>query len=193
MTKRKLKKKSKKILTVCLVISILILLVLQFNNFQESKLLRIMYPVKYEEIVLRYSDEFGVDPYLVYAVMKQESNFKEKAVSSAKARGLMQITEDTFDWLKIKLGDKETTYDDLYKPEYNIKYGTYFLSILSEEFKMTSTQLAAYNAGMNITKKWLTTNEYSSNGKTLHTIPYKETEKYVKIVMNNYSTYKKIY
>lgn len=193
MVNRKLKKKPKKILIIGLVLAILTLMIVQFNGLQESKLLRVLYPIKYQEIVERHCDEFNVDPYLVYAIMKQESNFKEKAVSSAKARGLMQITEDTYDWLRTKLGDKETTYDDLYTPEYNIKYGTYFLSILNKEFKSTATQLAAYNAGMNITKTWLSKKEYSNNGKTLHAIPYKETENYVKIVMDNYNTYKKIY
>ena len=105
----------------------------------------------------------------------------------------MQITQNTFWWLSSKMGDLETSYDDINDPELNIKYGTFFVSILQEEFSDIGTICAAYNAGMNITNKWLQDSNYSSDGITLYKIPYEETSNYVDIVKDNYNNYKEIY
>lgn len=185
-----MKKKPRAILLVCFAI-MLIALSIQVESKYSN--LRSEYPKPYHQLVLKVSKEFNVDENLIYAIMRQESKFKTDAVSSANARGLLQITEPTFDWLKMKLNDTTTEYEDLFEPEYNLRYGAYFLSLLRAEFKETSTQLAAYNAGMNITKSWLSDGEYSNNGKTLDVIPYPETRNYVKIVLENYRIYEEIY
>ena len=84
--------------------------------------MRTAYPLGYREIVEEEARTQGVDPALVYAVMKAESNFDPDATSHAGARGLMQITPDTFDWLQTKLREGVSyTADDLYTPRANIR------------------------------------------------------------------------
>lgn len=151
------------------------------------------FEIKYKNSIDKYCKDYNVDKYLVYAMIKQESNFNNEAVSSAKARGLMQITEDTFNWLKPMLEDNSTTFDDLFDPDTNIRYGVFFLSILQKNFSEQNTVVAAYNAGMNITKEWLQDSNYSNDGSILHTIPYKETANYVIVVDSNYKRYLNIY
>jgi len=151
------------------------------------------FQIEYKDSINKYCEEFDVDKYLVYAMIKQESNFNNQAISSAKARGLMQLTEDTFNWLKPQLGESSTTYDDLFDADTNIRYGVFFISILQKNFSEQNTVVAAYNAGMNITTEWLQDSNYSSDGATLNNIPYKETANYVDIVDYNYKKYLEIY
>lgn len=151
------------------------------------------YPEKYQKIVEKYSKEYNVDKYLVYAVIKQESNFKSDAVSSAGARGLMQITQDTFNWLSVKMKVDKYTYDDLFEPEVNIMYGVFFLSYLQERFSDIKTIASAYNAGINVTRRWLKDERYSDDGTSLKNIPYGETANYVDIVKQNHDRYKELY
>jgi len=151
------------------------------------------FQIEYEDSINKYCKEFDVNKYLVCAMIKQESNFNNQATSSAKARGLMQLTEDTFNWLKPQLGESSTTFDDLFDADTNIRYGVFFISILQKNFSEKKTVVAAYNAGMNITTEWLQDSNYSSDGATLYNIPYKETANYVDIVDYNYKKYLEIY
>lgn len=160
-----------------------------YRFFQEM-----LYPVRYEEIVGKEANEYDLDPALVYAVIRAESSFRKEVVSNKGAYGLMQITEPTFEWLQTKMQDGETyTVEDLYRPEVNIRYGCKLLSILLGQYSSTETALCAYNAGMGRVGEWLADEAYSSDGVTLHTIPYPETENYVAAVMENYSVYQDLY
>ena len=67
------------------------------------------YPTDYEEYVIRYSTKYKCDPVLVFSVIKVESGFNKDAVSSVGARGLMQLMEDAYDWIKYRLGDQPKT------------------------------------------------------------------------------------
>ena len=91
---------------------------------------RYTHPLRYESYVEKYSRENGLDKYLVYAVIKTESGFDPGAVSNVGARGLMQIMEDTFDWVKFRLGDEDARYLDMYDPETNIRYGCWLVGYL---------------------------------------------------------------
>lgn len=134
-------------------------------------------PVEYSQYIEKYANEYGVPEHIVYATIKIESNFKSDAVSSAGAVGLMQITPDTFEWLKMRLKE---SYEPgmLYDPETNIKYGTYFLSYLYSEFGLWETVWAAYNAGVARVRDWLENEEYADENGVLKNIPYKETREY---------------
>lgn len=172
------------------ILSIVIITAEIQHNFIKKET---QYPIKYQKIVEKYSKEYGVNKYLIYAVMKQESNFKSSAVSHAGARGLMQITQDTFNWLSVKMNISKYTYDDLFEPEVNIMYGVFFLSYLQERFGDIKTVAAAYNAGINVTRRWLKDDNYSEDGISLKHIPYKETKNYAEIVMQNYNKYLELY
>ncbi len=154
---------------------------------------RVAYPTKYNEYVKIYASRNNLSDELVYAVIRTESSFKPQAVSHDEARGLMQITEVAFDWAKQRMRDETTVYDDLFDPETNIKYGTYILALLTEEFKDTSTVLCAYHAGWGSVKKWLADSNCSSDGITVKVIPYQDTEWYVSRVNQTIKIYKQLY
>lgn len=135
-------------------------------------------PTPYKDLANRYAREYQISPALVLAVMQTESDFDKNAISSADARGLMQITPETFEWLQTKTGEK-LELDALFEPEVSVRYGTLFLSILSERFENLEAIVAAYNAGINAVTGWLADSRYSDDGKTLKAIPYEETEYYV--------------
>ena len=151
------------------------------------------YPVHYRDTILKYAAEYEVDPLFILAVMKTESDFNPNAVSEADARGLMQIAETTFDWIKDKLNDETSVFSDMYTPEINIRYGTFFLHYLYQEFESLELAAAAYHAGRGAVNDWLTDSTLSSDGETLHKIPSSVTAHYVNKVMNAYDKYCSIY
>lgn len=152
------------------------------------------HPLKYSEYIEKYSDEYGLDKYLIYAYVKTESSFDEKAVSDTGARGLMQIMEETFDWIKYRLGDSDdVTYDDMFKPQMNIRYGTYLVHYLNEYFGSSDTAAAAYFSGIGTVSDWVSDSRYSSDGVNLITIPSKGAAHYVNKINNAYDTYKELY
>ena len=159
-----------------------------------AKLLyRNFYPQEYSELVEKYSAENGLDEALVYAVICCESSFDPDAESSVGARGLMQITEDAFDWAMFKKKEtRELSFDMLYDPELNIEYGTYLLGLFREEFTHDENLLCAYHAGRSQTKKWLADENISSDGIVKH-IPFEDTAAYVAKVIKTRDIYKNIY
>lgn len=147
---------------------------------------------EYETLVLRYAETYDVPPAVIFSVIQTESGFDKDAVSSAGAKGLMQITPETFDWLQTKTGES-LPEDALFEPEVSIRYGTLFLSILFQRFEEPDTVFAAYNAGMNAVALWLENPEYSDDGKTLKDIPYEETSYYVVKINRSLKKYKELY
>ena len=152
---------------------------------------RRMHPTQYADQVSVSADEFGVPRSVIFAVIKTESSFRPDVVSTAGAVGLMQITPDTFDWLQFKSGEKYNAAE-LYKPEVNIRYGTMLLAALYDEFGRWDTAYAAYNAGLNRVRMWLSNPEYS-DGIGLKNIPFGETDRYVKKVEKAVLEYKRLY
>ena len=155
-------------------------------------MLKAFYPLKQTALVERYAAENGLDEALVYAVIKPESDFDPDATSAAKAKGLMQLTLPTFQWLQSKTGE-ELSGDALYDEETNVRYGTYFLHLLQEEFGTTQEILAAYHAGRGQVNRWLKDPDISKDGKTLDEIPIPETAHYVKKVTNAINRYRNLY
>lgn len=159
-----------------------------------KNILKHFYPYKYKQDVLTYSKKYNVDPYLILAIIKAESNFNENATSAKNAHGLMQITSETAQWASEKM--KIDNYNDqmLYEPKFNIDMGCWYVSDLTKEFNGNiDLVLAAYNGGRGNVQKWLNSQNHSSDGKTLEYIPFKETDKYVKKVKVNYNIYKYLY
>ena len=154
--------------------------------------LEFLYPKEYTQLVEFYAEEYGINETLIYSVIRTESGFDPMAVSDADAIGLMQMTEDTFDWLQMKTGESYD-FEDLFTPEISIKYGTYFLSVLQNEYAITETVIAAYHAGMGNVSSWLDNPEYSDDGQNLKNIPISDTAHYVNKVMSAMDYYYKIY
>lgn len=113
------------------------------------------YPLAWWDTVLRWSRTYGVDPYLVLAVIREESGFSPTAVSSSDARGLMQLLPSTARWIaeeKLKIPYRES---DLFTPEYNIRLGTWYLRYLLDQFGGDlAWAVAAYNGGPGNLRRW---------------------------------------
>ena len=172
-------------------ITLVILLVLVVGGYIFVKN---TYPLHYEEEILEYSQEFGLDPYFVAAVIWTESKFQANAESSQGAIGLMQIMPDTGNWIAEKLDMGEQDEDTLVDPDVNIRLGCWYLSYLMDKFDGDLTKvMAGYNAGPNRVEQWLQDPEYSSDGTSLETIPYEETENYVKRIQTSYKIYQFLY
>lgn len=150
-------------------------------------------PFRYSSYITEYSEKYGLDPILVSAVIKTESNFKADAVSSKNAYGLMQITEETAHWAAGKMGLKNFTTEMLTDPETNIRIGCWYMKNLEDEFGSTELVLAAYNAGRGNVQAWLDDPQHSSDGKTLTDIPFPETASYIKKVDIYYKIYQFLY
>lgn len=154
---------------------------------------RYFYPIKYSKYIYEYSAKYNLDPYFVTAVIRTESNFDFNAKSNKNAYGLMQITSSTGDWSAKQMGIKNFTTDNLYDPEYNINMGCWYLGNLKQEFGNLDLVAASYNAGRGNVKQWLSSSQHSKDGKNLHYIPFKETDKYVKKIRVYYNLYKWLY
>lgn len=154
---------------------------------------RYIYPYNHSEIVNKFSYKYNLDPFLVLAVIKTESNFNEEAESTKGAKGLMQIMDSTGEWIASKVGVNNFSPNMLYEPEVNIEFGCWYLNNLLNEFEDLSLALAAYNGGSGNVTKWLNDPEYSSDGENLTYIPFKETKKYVDRVSTRYNIYKFLY
>lgn len=179
--------KFKRILTILIVA-----LIAYFGLMFAMK--KYVYPYKYAEYVNKYSEEYELEPYLVLAVIKTESNFNQEVVSNKDAKGLMQIMDTTGEWVaeELELNDFETSM--LFDPELNIKIGCWYLKNLEDEFDGNlDLILAAYNGGSGNVNKWLSQEEYSLDGENLDYIPFPETKKYVDRVNLNYNIYKYLY
>lgn len=160
----------------------------------ESISKKYLYPINYSDYVETASRETGIDKYLIYAVIKTESGFNADARSDVGARGLMQLMEDAFDWVKFRMGDeRDIDYDDMYDPMYNIEYGSFLIKLLYEEYGDERTALAAYHSGRGSVNEWLGDKRYSADGKTLDEIPSRTAKHYVNKVMTAYEGYTKLY
>lgn len=194
--KRKKKTRANKKPLVLWLVLIVIVIVAGFAAVEPAgkEIYKQMYPRKYREYIETYSREYGVDRNLVYAVTRIESNFDPEAVSEANAKGLMQMTEDSFDWVQYRMGDDSgVTYEDIFDPRVAIQYGTYMLSLLLEETGDEKVAICSYHAGMGNVNSWLSKKEYSKDGKTLDKIPYSDTEWYYNKVAQAKEIYKQLY
>ncbi len=137
---------------------------------------KILYPLAYEDLITKYAIKNNLDPYLVMGVIRTESDFVPEA-HSGFAGGLMQLTEETANWMAEHMGVTVHNYMD---PESNIMLGCHYLRFLIDNYSgVVDTALAAYNGGMGNVSEWLLDSRYSDDGKTLKYIPFTETRNYV--------------
>jgi soluble lytic murein transglycosylase len=155
------------------------------GGYQTSR--RVKYPVAYADYIVKYATANDLDPYLVMAVIKAESNFVPEAHSGI-AGGLMQLTEETAEWNANDM-NYEGDYDYM-DPETNIMFGCHYLRHLIDIYGNVDTALAAYNGGMGNVQSWLNDERYSDDGETLKYIPFPETRSYVVKVNSNWEHYK---
>lgn len=184
-------------LSVLIEIALLALLIVGAYYLLRTGYRRYMlkaYPLLYTETVQWYADEYGISPSLIYGLIRTESEFNPNAVSSADAKGLMQLTDATFAWAQQRSPEnEELPPEQLFDPEVNIHYGTYVLALLNQQFDNQDTVLAAYNAGAGRVSGWLKDPACSTDGVTLEDIPYQETADYVQRVRKSQEMYRELY
>lgn len=156
---------------------------------------RLLYPRKYSRQVEQWAAEYDLDPLLVYAFIRTESGFDPAATSSVEARGLMQMTEETFIWLRSKIApDEGLLFANLYDPETSIRFGCYYLHLCMERYNGdVATVAAAYHSGWGTVDALLQMEEHSADGETLQGFPYNQMNHYVKKITSCYARYQRIY
>jgi len=189
-------KGEKKLKYTKIIVFIIILIMAIFLGIFRNNILKLFYPKKYSEIVSVYSEKYQVDDKLIYAVIKAESNFDEKAVSHKDAVGLMQLMENTALEVASKYNisiDLENTKEDIANIQNNINIGTKYLSVLIEKYGNTELAVAAYNAGIGTVDNWIEKGMINKDGSNIENIPYKETNNYVRKILRNYKVYRELY
>lgn len=179
---------------LALCLAALLLVALAAFPFCAKTIGRAIYPKQYSQQVEYWSEAYGVDPVAVYAIIHTESKFRPRAESGVGARGLMQITEETFDWIKTQIAPEESvTFDDLYDPDTNIRFGAYYLSRCMQRYGDLATAAAAYHSGWGTVDELLSQEEYAASENTLSKFPYQQMNLYVFKVERAYTRYSRLY
>lgn len=154
---------------------------------QDKEILSIAFPLKLVEMVKRKGPAAGgADPYLVAAVMREESHFNPNAVSPVGAMGLMQIMPSTGRFIAGELGKRGFRSNELLNPDINIELGSWYLGHLLKRFDNDIVlSIAGYNAGPNAAARWAGSLP-SELDEFIESIPYDETRAYTKRVLQSY-------
>ena len=157
------------------------------------ELLRIIFPIDYWPLITKYSKLHSLDPYLVAALMAQESTFTAEIRSSANAHGLMQLIPSTGRAYAKKVGIRNFSTRMLTDPETNVRLGTQYFKDLLEEFGGAHYALAGYNAGESRVREWLRERPPLPADEFTDDIPFAETQTYVKRILGTAEDYRRLY
>lgn len=150
--------------------------------------IKLAYPFAYSKEVFYYSDEYNLDPSLVFSIINEESGFNTLSVSKSGAIGLMQIMPKTGEFVADKLG---LDYDDssvLFNPDVNIQIGCYYLRYLFNKYNDLNKVLFSYNAGEGVMQELYNGEDI----KIVESIEINETKNYIKRVTKTRNAYNKL-
>jgi soluble lytic murein transglycosylase len=148
-------------------------------------------PLRHDDIIRQQAAEKDLDPALIAAVIYEESRFRDQT-SNAGARGLMQITPDTADFIARHSGGTRFVQKDLATPQINIAYGSWFLRYLIDHYEGNETlAIAAYNAGLTNVDAWVRRAGGVEAFDTARHIPFPETRAYVENVAESRESYRR--
>ena len=157
------------------------------------EVLRIIFPLDYWDLIEKYSKPMSLDPYLVSALMAQESTFTAEIRSSANARGLMQVMPSTGRRYARKMGIRPFTTASLSQPETNVRIGVRYFKDLVDKFGGVHYALASYNAGDARVAEWLKDAPNLPADEFIDSIPFPETQNYVKRILGTTEDYRRLY
>jgi soluble lytic murein transglycosylase len=147
-------------------------------------------PLRHDDIIRQQAADKDLDPALIAAVIYEESRFRDQT-SSAGARGLMQITPDTADFIARRSGGTRFVQKDLATPQINISYGAWFLRYLIDHYEGNETlAVAAYNAGLTNVDGWVDRAGGPDAFDAARDIPFPETRAYVQNVAESRESYR---
>ena len=177
---------------------LLLLVVLTFAGWRlwrsVAVQMRFVYRWPYQNEIVTYAKRNNMDPFLIAAVIKNESEFKPGAVSPVGAIGMMQIMPETGEWIAKQMGLDGYSIDSLYNPGINIRMGCWYLSELKYEFKDNLLlMMMAYNAGRGNTHGWMAANGWDYTFGEIKEIPYTESRNYVASVLHDRDEYYRLY
>ncbi len=177
------------LIMLCLCCAVLFLFYTRTAHFG-----RLYYPYHYRTTIESYALRNKVDPLLVAAVIRVESKFRPDAVSHKGALGLMQIMPATAEWIAGRIGVTGFTPDMLLDPEVNIRFGTWYLSSLHDEFGGNlAVVIAAYNGGRGHVSRWLEEGTWNGSYQERNRIPFTETRLFLHRVWTTYWRYRQLY
>lgn len=193
--KRKLRKgRACGCLLLLLLVIAALLLFFQGPLFEQAE--ELLFPRDYEEYVREACAEYGMDPWLIMAMIREESAFDPSAESSAGACGLMQLMPETAEWVIGQAGFSMTLEDALWDPRSNIFVGVWYVHWLDLTYydgNLPGAAIAAYNAGHSHVDEWLASGAWDGTLAEAENIPYAETRRYVQYVYRSYEIYQKLY
>ncbi len=163
------------------------------RTLNDPWVLRLVFPYPFRSMIEREAREHGLDPYLLVALIRQESTFRPSVVSRAGAHGLMQLMPATAKGLARRAG---VAWDARYlsSAEANLHLGAMHLAALLRQYDGQAVPaLAAYNAGGRPVSRWLRYPEASDPVRWVERIPYVETRGYVRAVLRNREVYRGLY
>jgi soluble lytic murein transglycosylase len=177
-----------------LIIALALLAVLSWNIYHAQLTQRLMFPYPYKETVETYAAQYGLDPLLGIAVMREESRFRPRTESRQGATGLMQLMPETARWIAGQMKDADYSEEHMFSPEKNIQYGMWYLKDLNTEFQGNIILvLAAYNGGRGHVREWLNNQQIDADNTRIQDIPFRETREYVGKVLRSYAKYRDLY
>jgi soluble lytic murein transglycosylase len=155
-------------------------------------ILRVIFPLDYWPLIKKYSDAHRLDPYLMTALIAQESTFTADVRSSANAVGLMQLIPSTGRTYARKVGVPYSARI-LTQPETNIRLGMRYFRDLMDRFGSEHYALASYNAGEHRIARWITERPGFEQDEFVDDIPFAETQNYVKRILGTADDYRRLY
>jgi len=156
-------------------------------------ILQVIFPLTYWDAIRKHATARGLDPYLIAALIAQESTFDPKIKSVANAWGLMQLVPATGRQLARSLGIRRFSTVTLTDAETNIRLGTLYFSRLVEQFGGTYYALASYNAGESRVVRWKAERPGLDQDEFIDDIPFPETQNYVKRILGTAEDYRMLY
>jgi soluble lytic murein transglycosylase len=155
---------------------------------------KMVFPRPYWEQMESDAQSHGLDPYLVAALIRQESEFNPVAVSRANAYGLMQLLPSVGKSLAKQEGEKRFNTNELLNPDENLRLGTLDLRKSIDRYNgQVEYALAAYNAGDTPVHQWITRGNFKDVAEWVESIPYTETREYVQGILRNREVYRAVY
>jgi soluble lytic murein transglycosylase len=159
-----------------------------------AEIRRIIYPIGYWDVIARHAAAFKLDPYLMAALIAQESTFQPEVKSSAGAWGLMQIMPATGRLIANRLKIRPYSTARLKQPEVNVRIGmANFAGLLTKYDGNVVPVLAGYNAGDTRATRWLAQKPDLELDEFIDDIPYPETQNYVKRILGSVDDYRMLY
>jgi soluble lytic murein transglycosylase len=152
-----------------------------------------LFPKPYWADLKKFSVSNSLDPYLVAALIRQESEFNPAAVSRANAVGLMQLLPKVGKGVAKQEKLKHFSTQQLFTPQVNMQLGTRYFRAMVDKFGAFEYALAAYNAGSDRVQDWLGQGKYRDPQEFVESIPFTETREYVQAILRNENVYRQLY